>query len=167
MRSISSLIPGALCAVLLLLASAGAGAFTLSDGTSITCVARGVPVIEHDAAAGDPLMRDRTGLAMPQGNGYVIEWNSVKLKSLPAVVHDFIFFHECAHARVPTSEELRANCEGLKDMRAAGRAGEVVEGKLAEFFGAGNAYWAATVKCADRPPAPANLPGAMPLKPPG
>ena len=72
-----------------------------------------------------------------------------KLNSLPPDVHDFIFFHECAHARIPTRDELRANCVGLKAMREAGRAGFAVESRLAAFYGPGNDYWAKTLRCAD------------------
>lgn len=152
---------------MLVIAAPAAEAFTLSDGTAVTCVARGASVRERASAAGDPVMRDRTGMTVPERQGYAIVWNTVKLAALPPVVHDFIFYHECAHARIPTSVELQANCGGLKDMRAAGRAGPAVEGKLAAYFGAGNVYWANTVKCADRPPAPANPPGSLPtLKPP-
>ena len=93
--------------------------------------------------------------------------NMAKLKALPAAVHDFIFYHECAHARIPTTDELQANCGGLKDMRDAGRAGPAVEDRLQAFFSAGNLYWANTVRCANRPLAPANPPGSVILKPPG
>ena len=64
-------------------------------------------------------------------------------------MHDLIFFHECAHAQIPTTDELRANCVGLKMMRAAGKGGFAVESKLAAFYGPGNDYWARTLKCAD------------------
>jgi hypothetical protein len=156
-----------LLGMLLAVATPVASAFTLADGTSITCVARGAAVRERDAAAGDPLMRDRVGMTAPDDSGYTITWNAAKLGALPPVVHDFIFFHECAHASIPTTVELLANCGGLKAMRKAGRAGVEVEDKLTAFFGAGNPYWDNTVKCADRPPAPANPPGVPTLKPPG
>ncbi len=155
-------------AVLALLPFAPAQAFKLSDGTSVQCTAKGAVVREYAAPADDPIMRDRTGLTLPQGSGYVIAWNEARLAALPPVVRDFLFFHECAHARVPTTSEPAANCQGLKDMRAAGRAGAEVEAKLGEFFGAGNAYWANTLKCADRAPNPADPPGTIPLpRPPG
>lgn len=163
MHGVSSILLGGALAALV----SPAGAFTLSDGTAMTCVARGVPVAEQDSTSGDPVMRDRTGMTVPKGAGYVIVWNRAKLASLPAVVHDFIFFHECAHARIPTTDEIQANCGGLKDMRAAGRANTEIEGKLAAYFGAGSTYWESTVRCADRPPAPANPPGVPLLKPPG
>jgi hypothetical protein len=142
-------------------------AFTLSDGTHVTCMARGAAVREYEAPADDPILRDRTGIALPEHNGYVIGWNMAKLKALPPVVRDFLFYHECAHARIPTSVELQANCGGLKDMRAAGRAGPKVEEELGAYFGAGNTYWQDTLKCADRPPNPADPPGMLAPRPPG
>ena len=151
-----------------LAAAPAANAFRLSDGSSIQCVVRGVAAREYAAPADDPIMRDRTGMTFPEGKGYATAWNMTKLAALPPAVHDFLFFHECAHALIPTSNELAANCGGLKDMRAAGRAGPTVEGKLAAFFGAGNAYWESTVKCADRPPNPADPPGTLAVpRPPG
>ncbi|MEP7064049.1 MAG: hypothetical protein ABI881_16795 [Betaproteobacteria bacterium] len=165
MRDATFLLLGATLAAVV--AASPAGAFALSDGTSMTCVARGVSVREYAAPAGDPVMRDRTGMTVPEDKGYAIAWNLAKLNALPPVVHDFLYFHECAHARIPTTSEVTANCGGLKDMRDAGRAGPAIEDKLAAYFGAGNAYWDATVKCANRPLAPANPPGVPILKPPG
>lgn len=152
------------------LAAAPSAAFELSDGSKATCTAKGKAVREYAAPADDPIMRDRTGLTVPDKNGYAIGWNLGKLAKLPPVVRDFLFFHECAHARVPTTVELTANCEGLKDMRAAGRAGAKVEGDLAAYFNANNAgaYWQQTVACADRPPNPPDPPGTLPVpRPPG
>jgi hypothetical protein len=59
-----------------------------------------------------------TGVTNVAPNGSAqINWNVQKLSSLPPAAHDFIYFHECAHAHVPTSDELLANCVGLVDMR--------------------------------------------------
>jgi len=157
-------------AVAMALAAASASAFELSDGSKATCTARDKTVREYAAPADDPIMRDRTGLTLPEKGGYVIGWNLAKLAKLPPVVRDFLFFHECAHARVPTTVELTANCEGLKAMRAAGRAGEKVEGDLAAYFNGNNAgaYWQQTVACANRPPNPPDPPGTLPVpRPPG
>jgi hypothetical protein len=132
------------------MASFGAAAFTFADGTHADCVARGEAVVEIDAPAGHRIYQiGYTGITAPAKSGYQITWNVEKLNGLPPAVHDFIFFHECAHARVPTSDELRANCAGLKDMRAAGRAGFAVESKLAAFYGPTNDYWAKTLACAN------------------
>lgn len=141
------------------LAAAGvAAAFTFADGTTMQCIAAGQPVVESDAPPGHRLIADnRIGVVEPVGSRYRIAWNPAMLSSLPPEVHDFIFFHECAHASVPTQDELTANCAGLKAMRAAGRAGVAVEARLGAFYGRGSEYWSKTVACAnsgDDPPAP-------------
>jgi hypothetical protein len=139
---------------LLTMVAASAGAFTFVDGTTADCTAAGRKVVEIDAAPGSAIYKlGYTGITSQAGSGFQITWNTDKLKTLPPAVHDFIFFHECAHARVPTTDELRANCQGLKDMRAAGRGGFAVESKLSAFYGAGNEYWAKTLKCANEDPA--------------
>ena len=91
--------------------------------------------------------------------GWTISWDEKKLGALPASVHDFVFFHECAHAEIPTDEELRANCRGLIDMRRAGRSTPAIEAELARFhasrgwmgsrYGEGADYWRRTLACAD------------------
>ena len=144
--------------VVALAASGAAGAFTFTDGTTMRCIVKDRPVEEYFAPPDHPLVvRNHTGIVEPNGQGYRIAWNASNLNSLPPDVHDFIFFHECAHASVPTRDELVANCVGLKAMRAAGRAGFAVEARLLAFYGAGSAYWRKTVECADAvasPPAP-------------
>jgi hypothetical protein len=140
------------------LCGAGAtGAFTFADGTTMRCIAAGEPVAEYDAPPGHRLVADNhTGVVERNGAGYRIAWNPAMLRSLPPDVHDFIFFHECAHASVPTEDELTANCVGLKVMRAAGRAGAAVETRLEAFYGRNSEYWRKTVACAntgDNPPA--------------
>ena len=117
------------CVIASLVVSVGAGAFTFADGTSARCVAGGKTV--------------------RMSSGFVIIWNAERLKALPPEVHDYLFFHECAHARVPTADELKANCAGLQDMRAAGRAGFAVESRLGAFYGPRSDYWTRTLKCAD------------------
>lgn len=125
-------------------------AFVFSDGTTAVCTASDRTVIEIDAPSSSRLVQlGHAGSTSAVGSGYQIQWNAKKLAELPPAVHDLIFFHECAHAQVPTTDEVRANCAGLKAMRAAGRAGFAVESKLAAFFGAGNEYWAKTLKCAN------------------
>jgi hypothetical protein len=148
-----------LCAAALI-AMRDATAFTFTDGTTTQCTARGGPVAETVAPAGHPVVvRGRIAITEPAGSGYRIIWNEAQLKTLPPEMHDFIFFHECAHALVPTPDEVTANCVGLQVMRAAGRAGAEVEARLAAFYGPGNEYWRRTVECAN---------GAKePVKPPG
>ena len=138
------------------------GAFTFSDGTSATCVARGETVPEYAPPPGTEVM-NFTGKTVKVGSGYQIIWNAQKLAGLPPAIHDLLFFHECAHAKVPTTDEVQANCVGLKDMRAAGRAGLAVEAKLAAFYGATNGYWLNTLGCANAEPKP---PGSTSSPPP-
>jgi hypothetical protein len=135
-------------AIASMVASVGANAFTFADGTSASCVAGGKIVTEVDAAPSQAGL-DFTGKTVRMSSGYLIIWNAEKLKALPPEVHDYLFFHECAHARVPTADELKANCAGLQDMRAAGRAGFAVESRLGAFYGPGSDYWTRTLKCAD------------------
>jgi hypothetical protein len=131
-----------------LIASLGADAFTFADGTSASCVAGGKTVGELEAQPG-PAGLGFTGKTVRLPSGFQILWNVEKLRSLPPEVHDYIFFHECAHARVPTDDELQANCAGLQDMRAAGRAGFAVESRLGAFYGPGSDYWTRTLQCAN------------------
>ena len=147
----------AACAIMSLIASAGAGAFTFTDGTSATCVAAGKTVEEVETEPGQAGL-GFTGKTVRAASGFQIIWNVEKLKTLPPDVHDYIFFHECAHAGVPTGDELQANCVGLQEMRAAGRGGFAVESRLAAFYGPGNDYWARTLACA-------NAAGAVPKAP--
>ena len=138
-----------------LFAATGAIAFTFADGTTAECVAAGRVVPESNAPPGHWIVqKGRIAITGQAGSGYQIIWNAQQLAKLPPEMHDFIFFHECAHARVPTQDEVKANCQGLKDMRAAGRAGFAVEAKLAAIYGPGSTYWEETRKCADGKPAP-------------
>jgi hypothetical protein len=132
-----------------------AGAFTFSDGTTMHCFAAGQPVAEYEAPPKHPLVAQRhAGVVERDGVGYRIAWNTAVISTLPPEVHDFIFFHECAHASVPTQDELLANCVGLKTMRAVGRAGFAVETRLGAFYGRDNTYWRETLACADAPDKP-------------
>jgi len=136
------------CVMASLFASVGADGFTFADGTSTSCVAGGKQVTEVDAEPNQAGL-DFTGKTVRMSSGFVIIWNAERLKALPPEVHDYLFFHECAHARVPTADELKANCAGLQDMRAAGRAGFAVESRLGAFYGSGSDYWARTLQCAN------------------
>ena len=136
-------------------------AFTFADGTTARCTARGQVVPETDLSQGaEP--PPFAGRAVPEGSGYRILWNMAKLDALPPAMHDYLFFHECAHARLPTRDETEANCVGLQDMRAAGKAGPEIEAKIAAFYGSGSDYWARTLRCADGalPPAAGSAPPA-------
>ena len=143
-----------------LIAMRDASAFTFADGTTTRCTARRGAVAEVAAPAGHPVVvRGRIAITEAAASGYRIIWNEAQLNTLPPEMHDFIFFHECAHALVPTQDELTANCVGLQIMRAAGRGGFAVESRLAAFYGAGSEYWRKTLECANA--------ARTPIKPPG
>src|SRR3984893_4599697 len=93
------------CVIASLVASVGADAFTFADGTSASCFAGGKTVKEVDAEASQAGV-DFTGKTVRISSGYLIIWNAERLRALPPEVHDYLFFHECAHARVPTTDEL-------------------------------------------------------------
>jgi hypothetical protein len=137
--------------------------FTFSDGTTESCKTFAGQIAQQvylPALAGTFLNMGYTGLTIALPNGSArISWDTAKLNSFPPAVHDFIYFHECAHAHVPTSDELMANCVGLIDMRAANRSSTAIEQILNQFhtnlgfmgprYGIGSAYWAKTVQCAN------------------
>ncbi len=144
------LTPAVLIVAGLLLASDGASAFTFADGATMRCIADGVEVPEVVPPPDDPFYKaSRIGLVTREGGRLRIVWNAQRLAVLPPEVRDFIFFHECAHARIPTEDELTANCAGLIDMRAAGRAGREFERRLRAYFPADSVYWNETFRCAD------------------
>ncbi|HUH93817.1 MAG TPA: hypothetical protein VL742_11875 [Casimicrobiaceae bacterium] len=124
-----------------------ARAFTFSDGSTMRCYVRGAPIDEVNAPTS--VLHGRIALTERAGASYRILWNEAQLKTLPREMHDYIFFHECAHASVPTQDEVVANCVGLQAMRAAGKAGFAVESKLAAFYGPGSVYWRKTLDCAN------------------
>jgi hypothetical protein len=140
--------PGAACVIGCLVASMGADAFTFADGKTVSCIAGGQTVEEVETDPGQGGL-GFTGKTVRTPSGFQIIWNATRLKALPPEVHDYIFFHECAHARVPTVDEIQANCVGLQDMRAAGRADAAVESRLGAFYGPGSGYWARTLECAN------------------
>jgi hypothetical protein len=132
-----------------LVASLDAAGFTFSDGTTARCTAAGRIVPETDVSQAEEKVLF-TGKVVAEGGGYRMLWNMEKLNTLPAEMHDYLFFHECAHAQLPTRDETQANCAGLIEMRASGKAGPDIESKIAAFYGADNAYWIRTLQCANR-----------------
>lgn len=145
-----------------LLCAAPAAAFTFADGTTTRCIAGGAVVTEIEAQPTDPFKpQNRVALAERTDTGWRITWNLERFSRLPPEVRDFLFFHECAHARVPTDNELEANCMGLVHMREAGRAGPAFEARLRGYFPRDSAYWDDTFRCAD-----AKRGGPRPVTPP-
>src|SRR5581483_9334026 len=113
-----------------------AHAFTFSDGSVVRCTAYNGRFVDETYlppfAAQANMGYTGVTLARPDGST-TTTWDTARLSALPPAVHDYIYFHECAHAHVPTSDELVANCVGLVDMRAAGRSSAAIEQQLAAF----------------------------------
>lgn len=157
--------------VMYLISSNVANAYVMSDGSLFQCEVqsttgiKGVPefVGYANGFAGFTKM-GLNGLPM-----ITFDDNNVQpiAQTLPVAV-DFLFYHECAHARFMTNfsnqvqSELSANCEGLRKMRSDGKitpAQEAAVGLLhatqnyyGDMFGSGANYWQLTLQCA------ANLP---------
>ena len=159
---LASIIGAAFAAFLSLAFPTTASAFTFSDGTSAPCMTDEGVAAERYHPADDPMApAGFIGFThLDAGTGWVIDWNMLMLSSVPAYEHDFVFFHECAHAKSRSIDELQANCLGLLDMRAAGRAGKAVEAKLTAYhrrlgymgpqYGLSRDFWARTLACANR-----------------
>jgi hypothetical protein len=146
--------------------------FTFSDGTTTSCRTSSGKIVEQvylPQLAANFVVAGYTGVttSLPDGSAR-ITWNIGKLNSLSAAPHDYIYFHECAHAHVPTSDELVANCVGLVDMREAGRSSPGVESELQVFhaalgdmgppYGTGSQFWAKTAQCAAGVPPKQQIP---------
>jgi hypothetical protein len=86
-------------------------------------------------------------------------FNMAVLSQLPPIVTRFAFYHECAHLVLRSTDEVQANCEALKQMRAHGELSRADELLLQQehyrltalgsrYLGTGRALWDATVECA-------------------
>jgi hypothetical protein len=53
-----------------------------------------------------------------------------RLLTRPPISQRFGFYHECAHAQIPTKNEVAANCAGLQHMRAEGLVTAEEEGTI-------------------------------------
>jgi len=137
--------------------------FTERTGRTYTCYAphrfthQIVPVVgTNGRAAGF------WGYATYNNTGWpVIIFDVSQLSRLPDIVIRFTYYHECAHLRLQTRNEIKANCAALQEMRKNGdlskRGEEIVEevtrslGPLGpQYGGSGQAFWDATLRCAGR-----------------
>jgi hypothetical protein len=148
-----------ICAALALMVAIPARpaqAFRFSDGTVGSCRDHNGRIVGETIS---PVPQYYTGLTRPTGDGrWTISWDAQKLSALGAAARDYLFFHECAHAKVPTADELQANCQGLIDMRSARRSSRAREAELARFhaalgymgyqYGQGAILWQRTMQCA-------------------
>ncbi len=159
---------------LMLIAAAPAHAFTLSDGTEAHCpldrngksgvaTERWVQyktLDERDPELGKAVAVVRTD---PQG------WPMILIdavayqqsKAVMAAMWDFIYFHECAHARDPRLSEIGANCAAYLAMQDRGlmnaiRFKDIEAAHLRilnlpeQYGGNGIEFWKRTLDCVDR-----------------
>lgn len=157
------------------LATPRAQAFVLSDGSEVYCDTiiggRAYRVPEEYIGNGrvgerHPELGGSAAVVRPQPDGrprIVIDTpvaESMRAK-LP-LARDFMFFHECAHIRRDTRDEVEANCEALAEMRRRGlvdAAGEAALGAFHErmgrlplkYGGSGRVFWADTLACSESP----------------
>jgi hypothetical protein len=145
-------------------------AFTLSNGQQIACTVQ--------TANGPYLVPEQSGFANgfagftqfgPNGLPY-ITFDFSRFPQIGAesgIMADFLFYHECGHARFGTRftdqqhSELGANCEGLRKMRSDGRIAAAQEMAVGQFhananiyghlFGSGANMWQMTLACASQP----------------
>jgi hypothetical protein len=86
-------------------------------------------------------------------------FNIGMLSQRPPIVTRFAFYHECAHLVLRTTDEVQANCEALRQMRAhreLSRSDELLlqeehyrlTGLGSRYLGSGRGLWDATMECA-------------------
>lgn len=143
-----------------------ANAFVLSTGQSIICKVQTpfglIPVPEIVGFA-----NGFAGFTQAGPNGLPFITFDPRFMPPPGRVADFLFYHECAHARFfsgfpsQAHAELAANCEGLRAMRGDGNltANEeafvgsfhATNNVYASYFGSGSNFWSLTLACASQP----------------
>ena len=66
-------------------------------------------------------------------SGWITDWNMRLLSSAPSYVHDFVFFHECAHAKNGDPRRGESQLPRAARHACSGRAGKDIEAKLAAY----------------------------------
>ena len=131
------------------------------DGRTWTCYAPHgrtghiVPVAGMNGFAGG-----FWGFATYNAQGWpTIIFDVSQLGRFPVIVARFTYYHECAHLSLPTTDEIRANCEGLRQMRTNGDISRRQEDQLRrlhyslgplgpQYGGSGRVLWDRTIQCA-------------------
>ncbi len=158
-----------------------AQAFTLSDGSPVSCpVARSGQVgnaterwSEYQKLSDrDPELGKAVAVVRSDAEGWpVIIMDAVayrQSKGVMAAMWDFIYFHECAHARNAQATEIDANCAAYIEMQERGlmnaiRSKDIEAAHLRimnlpeQYGGNGIGFWRQTMECVDRHHASAAL----------
>lgn len=167
-----------------LLGSNLAWGFQRSDGETVFCevesagrtlrvpeeyVGNGPVGTVHPALGGSAAVvrRHADGSARMIFDRFVME----RIASRSRLAADLVFYHECAHVRLQTDDEIEANCEAVRHMRSVGYLDE--EGYAAltawhrdmgrvapRYGGTGRVFWQRTEACLARdvPPQVAGVP---------
>lgn len=163
-----------LLGVLLLSAAAPAVAFERSDGEQVHCevdyagkrvrvpeeyVGNGPVGTTHPALGGSAAVVRRH----PDGSARMIFDRFVmqRIADRSRLAADLVFYHECAHVRLHTDDEIEANCEAVREMRAVGylddegyaalTAWHESMGRVAPRYGGnGKVFWQRTEACLAR-----------------
>ena len=163
-----------LLGLLLLLAPLPVAAFERSDGEQVFCevehagrrvrvpeeyVGNGPVGTTHPALGGSAAVvrRNRDGSARMIFDRFVMQ----RIASRSRLAADLVFYHECAHVRLQTDDEIEANCEAVREMRAVGylddegyaalTAWHESMGRVApRYGGTGRVFWQRTEACLAR-----------------
>lgn len=181
--------PALLCVLQLVVCTDPALAFQRSDGETVTCVAGSTdaPVVVAEEYQGNgpvgtvhPALGGSAAVVRRQPDGsqrivfdrFVME----RIASRSQLAHDLVFYHECAHVRLQTNDEIEANCAAVRDMREAGylddegyaalTAWHRDMGRVApKYGGTGRVFWERTEACLAQhavPSAPSQPPMSVP-----
>jgi len=171
--------------LLLAVAGSSAQAFERSDGQQVTCevdhaggkaavreeyVGNGPVGTTHPALGGSAAVvrRRQDGTAHMVFDRFVME----RIASRSRLAADLVFYHECAHVRLQTDDEIEANCEAVRQMReigyldAEGYAALTTwhegMGRVApRYGGTGRVFWQRTEACLARHAPPTSSGAAL------
>ncbi len=169
----SDLLPAWLYALLLCLMAFGspAGAFERTDGVVTRCeVERNGERREvkevwlgfGDVGDRHPELGGAAAVVRLDREGWpVIYFDNVVFKAMLVSdphMADFIFYHECAHARDPDKSEIEANCEAFLELQQQGLMTPAKEHALgathrrmlrlpSRYGGSGEVFWEQTMAC--------------------
>lgn len=158
---------------LLVLAQSG-WAFERTDGVVVQCEAerngerrtvKEVWLGFGDVGDRHPELGGAAAVVRPDREGWpVIFFDNVTFKAMLVSdphMADFIFYHECAHARDQNKSEIEANCEAFLQLQQQGLMTPAKEYALgathrrmrrlpSRYGGSGEVFWEQTMACVQR-----------------
>lgn len=158
----------------LMAAASSAGAFERTDGVVTRCEAerngerrevKEVWLGFGDVGDRHPELGGAAAVVRLDPEGWpVIYFDNVVFKAMMLTdphMADFIFYHECAHARDPDKSEIEANCEAFIELQQQGLMTPAKEYALgathrrmlrlpSRYGGNGEVFWEQTMACVQR-----------------